>query len=47
MGEDRGTNPEGFAFRSVLFTRNTETIEAGVFAAEFGCVISDLMNALI
>jgi hypothetical protein len=45
-GESRGTNPEGFAFRSVLFTGNTETIEAGVFAAEFGFVISYLMNVL-
>jgi len=46
VGEGRGTNPEGFAFRSVLFTGNTEAIEAGVFAADFGFVISYLMNVL-
>jgi hypothetical protein len=45
-GEGRGTNPEGFAFRSILFTGNTEAVETGVFAADFGFLISDLMNVL-
>jgi hypothetical protein len=37
-------NPEGITFRSVLFTGNTEAMEGGLFAAEFGCVISDILN---
>jgi hypothetical protein len=43
LGEGRGTNPEGFTFRSVLFTGNTEAMEGGLFAAEFGYVISDIL----